>query len=106
MKRKQHRSILQASGRAVLITSVLLVRFTEIVRLDVKKPALSKVMSPEEMDKIYCDAGVVAVCNEVELYRGADPIVTDLYPEDVALDKHVLLIYTDDTLDEYLQHEL
>ncbi len=36
------------------------------------------------------------------MWRETDLIVTDLYPADVALGKHVLLIYTGDTLDEYL----
>ena len=77
--------------------------FAEVVRLGVKKLALSEVMSPEEMDDIYSDAEVVAARNEVQLYRETEFLVTDLYPEDVALGKHVLLIYTGNTLEEYLQ---
>lgn len=77
--------------------------FAEVVRLGVKKLALSEVMSPEEMDDIFGDAQVVAVRNEVLLYREPELIVTDLYPEDVALGKDVLLIYIGDTLDQYLQ---
>lgn len=77
--------------------------FAEVVRLGVKKLALSEVMSPEEMDDIFSDAQVVALRNEVLLYRESNLIVTDLYPEDVALGKDVLLIYTGDTLDEYMQ---
>lgn len=77
--------------------------FAEVVRLGVKKLALSEVMSPEEMDDIFGDAQVVAVRNEVLLYREPELIVTDLYPEDVALGKDVLLIYIGNTLDQYLQ---
>ena len=77
--------------------------FAEVVRLGVKKLALSEVMTPEEMDDILPDAEVVAERNGVELYREADFLVTDLFPEDVAEGKHVLLIYTGDTLDEYLK---
>lgn len=77
--------------------------FSEVVRLGVKQLALSEVMSPEDMDDIFSDAEVVAVRNAVQLYREPDLIITDLYPPDVAAGKHVLLIYTGDTLDRYLQ---
>lgn len=76
--------------------------FSEVVRLGVKKLALSEVMSPAEMDAMMDDAMVIAKRNEVQVWRETDLIVTDLYPADVALGKHVLLIYTGDTLDEYL----
>ena len=36
------------------------------------------------------------------MWRETDFLVTDLYPADVAEGKHVLLIYKDDTLDQYL----
>jgi len=76
--------------------------FAEVVRLGVKKLALSEVMTPEEMDDIMDDALVVAKRNGVEMWRETDFLVTDLYPADVAASKHVLLIYTGDTLDQYL----
>jgi hypothetical protein len=76
--------------------------FAEVVRLGVKKLALSEVMSPEEMDGVMDDAEVIAKRNEVLIWRETDFLVTDLYPQDVADGKHVLLIYTGDTLDEYL----
>ena len=77
--------------------------FSEVVRLGVKKLALSEVMSPEEMDGIMADAQVIADRNKVLMWRETDFLVTDLYPADVAAGKHVLLIYTGETLDEYLQ---
>jgi len=77
--------------------------FAEVVKLGVKKLALSEVMSPEEMDDILEDAQVIAKRNGVEMWRESDFLVTDLYPQDVAAGKHVLLIYTGGTLDEYLQ---
>lgn len=77
--------------------------FAEVVRLGVKKLALSEVMSPEEMDDVMADAEVIAARNEVKIWRETDFLVTDLYPADVATGKHVLLIYTGSTLDEYLQ---
>lgn len=76
--------------------------FAEVVRLGVKKLALSEVMSPEEMDGVMEDAEIIAKRNEVLLWRETDFLVTDLFPEDVAEGKHVLLIYTGGTLDEYL----
>jgi len=76
--------------------------FAEVVRLGVKKLALSEVMSPEEMDGVMEDAMIIAERNQVQIWRETDFLVTDLYPEDVAEGKHVLLIYTGDTLDQYL----
>jgi len=76
--------------------------FAEVVRLGVKTLALSEVMSPEEMDGVMDDAAVIAERNRVEMWRETDFLVTDLYPADVAEGKHVLLIYTGDTLDRYL----
>ena len=76
--------------------------FAEVVKLGVKKLALSEVMTPQEMDDIMDDALVVAKRNGVEMWRETDFLVTDLYPADVAEGKHVLLIYTGDTLDRYL----
>jgi hypothetical protein len=76
--------------------------FAEVVRLGVKKLALSEVMTPEEMDDVMDDAMVIAKRNKVQMWRETDFLVTDLYPADVAAGKHVLLIYTGDTLDQYL----
>ncbi len=76
--------------------------FSEVVKLGVKKLALSEVMTPAEMDDIMQDALVIAERNGVDMWRETDFLVTDLYPADVAAGKHVLLIYTGDTLDEYL----
>ncbi len=76
--------------------------FSEVVRLGVKRLALSEVMSPAEMDAMMDDAMAIAKRNEVQMWRETDLIVTDLYPADVAAGKHVLLIYVGDTLDEYL----
>ena len=76
--------------------------FAEVVYRGVKTLALSEVMTPAEMDDILPDAEIVARRNNVELYRETDLLVTDLFPADVAAGKHVLLIYTGDTLDRYL----
>ena len=76
--------------------------FAEVVRLGVKTLALSEVMHPDEMDGVMEDAAVIAKRNRVEIWRETDFLVTDLYPANVAEDKHVLLIYTGGTLDKYL----
>lgn len=76
--------------------------FAEVVKLGVKKLALSEVMSPAEMADMLEDALVIARRNGVQMWREEDFLVTDLYPSDVAKGKHVLLIYTGDTLDQYL----
>jgi len=77
--------------------------FSEVVRLGVKKLALSEVLPPDEMDAMMVDALIIAERNEVQMWRETQFLVTDLYPADVADGKHVLLIYTGDTLEEYLQ---
>ena len=76
--------------------------FAEVVRLGVKKLALSEVMTPDDMDAMFDDAQIVARRNQVRLYREPELIITDLYPADVAEGKDVLLIYTGNTLQEYL----
>ena len=75
--------------------------FAEVVRMGVKTLALSEVLLPSDMDDLWPDALVVAERNGVMLYREDDFLVTDLFPADVAEGKHVLLIYTGDTLDRY-----
>lgn len=75
--------------------------FAEVVRMGVKTLALSEVLLPSEMDDLWPDALIVAERNGVLLYRENDFLVTDLFPADVAEGKHVLLIYTGDTLERY-----
>jgi hypothetical protein len=77
--------------------------FAEVVKLGVKKLALSEVMTPEEMDGVMDDAMVIVERNGVQMWRETDFLVTDLYPADVAEGKHVLLIYTGDRLEQYLE---
>ncbi len=76
--------------------------FAEMVRVGVKTLALSAAVTPEEMDDLVADAERIAQEEGVLLYRETDLIVTDLFPADVAVGKHVLLIYKGATLDEYL----
>ncbi len=77
--------------------------FGEMVNAGVKQLALSATMSKEEMDAFLPRAEEIARENSVLLYREADLIVTDLFPEDIARDKEVLLIYQGATIDQYQQ---
>ena len=76
--------------------------FAEMVRVGVKTLALSAAVSPEEMDELVDEANRIASEEQVRIYRETDLIVTDLFPADVAVGKHVLLIYKGTTLDDYL----
>ena len=76
--------------------------FAELVNAGVKQLALSEVLLPSEMDRIYPEARRVAARNQVLLYRESSLLVTDLFPADVAKGKDVLLIYQGTARDEYL----
>ena len=58
----------------------------------VKQLALSEVLPPSEMDRLYSEALRVAARNHVQLYRESSLLVTDLLPPDVARGKDVLLL--------------
>jgi len=77
--------------------------FSEMVNAGVKQMAFSAPMTTEEMDVFLPKAEEIAKKNNVLLYREPDLIVTDLFPEDIAKDKEVLLIYQGTTKDQYLQ---
>jgi len=94
---EMERSIDQRSFRLGGIAS-----FAEMVRVGVKTLALSAATSPEEMDALVDEANRIAREEQVMIYREAELIVTDLFPADVAVGKHVLLIYKGTTLDDYL----
>ncbi len=76
--------------------------FSEMVNAGVKTLALSATLTPDEMDAFVKEAEEVAKRNNCKIYRESDLIITDLFPEDVALGKDVLLIYQGNTLDAYL----
>ena len=60
-------------------------------------------MPPKEMDAFIVDAEKVATKHNVSVFRESDLIVTNLFPADVAKDKDVLLLFTGNTKDAYLQ---
>ncbi len=76
--------------------------FGEMIHVGLKKLALSAPMAPEAMDGLMDEAQRIAQLNQVELYREADFLVTDLFPSEVTDGKHVLLIYRGSTKQEYL----
>jgi len=76
--------------------------FAEMVRVGVKTLALSAATTPEEMDALVDEAKRIADEEQVMIYRENELIVTDLFPADVAVGKHVLLIYKGSTLEDYL----
>ena len=68
----------------------------------VKKLALSAALSPENMDALTEEAVRIAKRNNVEIYRENDFLVTDLFPASITEGKHVMVIYTGETKQEYL----
>ena len=77
--------------------------FSEAIDAGVKQLALSATLTKDEMDKFLPDATEVAQKHDVLVYREPDLLVTDLFPEDVAKDKEVLLLYQGTTKDQYLK---
>jgi hypothetical protein len=76
--------------------------WSEAISVGVKELALSSPATPDEMDALIGEAESIAARFGISVYREADLLVTDLFPDDVAKDKHVLLLYRPPTLDKYL----
>ena len=81
----------------------IIAAFSEVVAAGVKQLALSSPMSSQEMEEFLPAAKEEALKFGVSVFRETDLIVTDLFPADVAKDKEVLLLYTGNTKDAYLQ---
>ena len=77
--------------------------FSELIAAGVKQLGLSATMSPKEMDAFIMDAEKAAAKHGVSVFRESDLLVTHLFPADVAKGKEVLLLYTGNTKDAYLQ---
>jgi hypothetical protein len=75
--------------------------WSEAISVGVKELALSSPATPDEMDALIGEAERIAARFGISVYREADLLVTDLFPDDVAKDKHVLLLYRQPTLDKY-----
>jgi hypothetical protein len=76
--------------------------WSEAVSVGVKELALSSPATPDEMDALIGEAEEIAARFGISIYRETDLLVTDLFPEDVAKDKHVLMLYRPPTLEKYL----
>lgn len=76
--------------------------FSEVVSLGIKRMAFSAALSPQEMSAILPQAREIVKQNKVLCYLEKDLIVTDLFPEDVAEGKEVLIIYSGEWLNHYL----
>ncbi len=76
--------------------------WSEAVSVGVKELALSSPATPDEMDALIDAAEKIAARFGTSVYRETDLLVTDLFPDDVAKNKHVLLLYRQPTLDKYL----
>ena len=76
--------------------------FAEMVGAGVKKLALSGALDPGEMDVIIQDAERIASENGAEIYRETDFLVTDLFSSSITDGKHVLLICSEATRQEYM----
>ena len=76
--------------------------WSEAISVGVKELALSSPATPDEMDALIGEAERIAARFGISVYRETDLLVTDLFPDDVAKDKHVLLLYRQPTLDKYL----
>jgi hypothetical protein len=76
--------------------------FSEMVRFGVKKLALSTPLLPGEM-RGHEEALRQTIDEQgVQAYLETDFLVTDLFAQDIAEGKHLMVIYTGNTLDEYL----
>ncbi len=76
--------------------------FAEMVGAGVKRLALSAPLDPDEMDIIAGEAERIADNHGVEVYRETDFLVTDLFAASLTEGKHVLLICTAPTREEYM----
>jgi len=75
--------------------------FCEVVSLGIKQMALSAAATSDEMDELIDEANRIAEQHDVEIYREAEFLVTDLFPESATQDKHVLVIYQNSILEQY-----
>jgi hypothetical protein len=76
--------------------------WSEAISVGIKELALGSPVTAEEMDGLVEEAGEIAARFGVSVYREPDLLVTDLFPADVAVGKHVLLLYQEPTLQRYL----
>ena len=76
--------------------------FSEIVDLGIKKLGFSTTLTTDEADDLLGEAEKLAARYDVKLYREKDLIVTDLFSADIAKGREVLIIYSGDDINDYL----
>jgi hypothetical protein len=77
--------------------------FAEMVNAGVKTLALSAPLEPAAMDALIQDASRIIAEHDAQFYRETDFLVTDLFTAGLTDGKHVLLIYSGDTRQKYLE---
>lgn len=75
--------------------------FAEIVDIGLKNMALSQALPTAEMDRLEHEVRAIADEWDVEIFREANFLITDLFPPSATEGKEVLIIYTGDTLRKY-----
>ena len=76
--------------------------FSEMVDLGIKKLGFSTTLTTDEADDLLGEAEKLAARYDVKLYREKDLIVTDLFSADIAIGREVLIIYSGDDINDYL----
>lgn len=92
---------ISCTRREFLKESGQLEAFAEMVKSGVKPFALSQPLSSHEMDLFFAEAKRIAEQYEIELYREADLIETDLFSDSLIGNKEVLILYRGDALLAY-----
>jgi catechol 2,3-dioxygenase-like lactoylglutathione lyase family enzyme len=104
---KEHYSLEQSwRGRTksekMFFTLGMMNAYAESVSNKAKILGLGEPLTAEETDELYDYAKMIAERNKVKIYREPDLLVSDLFPAFLTQNRHVILIYIDDTLDKYL----
>jgi catechol 2,3-dioxygenase-like lactoylglutathione lyase family enzyme len=93
--------LVACTRREFLKESGQLDAFAEMVKSGVKPIALSPPMESVELDLFLEEAKRIADKHEIQLYREADLIESDLFSDSLTAGKEVLILYTGDALLAY-----
>ena len=93
--------LIACNRREFLKESGQLEAFAEMVKSGVKPIALGTPMESVEMDLFFSEAKRIADKYEIELYREADLIETDLFSDSLTDGKEILILYKGDALLSY-----
>ena len=92
----------RTASEKMFFTLGMMNAYAEAVKNKAKILGLGEPLSSEETDELFEYAKQIAHHNGVKIYREPDLLVTDLFPAHITRNKHVILIYLDDTLDNYM----